>query len=112
VNDREQGQKASGLVFGRTGPRPMGPPRALGDAWRFVRDVVWLLGWGFSRIASAVGTASRSREGRGSISCLASVGAVLTGLMFWRRRKGARRIIRRVSPTRLHSDSSVRPGKP
>ena len=36
------------------------------------------------------------------------MGALLTGLMFWRRHKSSRRAIRRVSPTRSRSDADSR----
>jgi hypothetical protein len=105
VEDPAKGQPTTSPLDAVGRSRSNGPTNALGDAWRFARDVVWLLGWGFNRIASTASAAARSPEGRGSIGCLASAGALLTGLMFWRRRRAARRQIRRVSPTRVHSDA-------
>ena len=111
MDSQDAGEAASRPAGSRTRSRDTPPSNALRDAWRFVRDVVWLLGWGISRISAGARSAARSPEGRGSLGCLASVGALLTGLVFWRRRKSARRLIRRISPTRARPGASDRTGR-
>ena len=60
---------------------------ALREAGGFVRDVLWLLGWGAQRLGFAAREHAVAANRTGCLGCLGSALAVLAAVLFWRGRR-------------------------
>ncbi len=75
------------MADGMRGQRSTRWRSALRDAGGFVRDVLWLLGWGAQRLGFAARDNTAPGNLRGCFGCLGSALAVLAAVLFWRGRR-------------------------